>query len=52
VVNNGKTFTMKLAEIQPSQLYVCAEKLAYVMDNFNRYKPEQFEPIPVKKARR
>jgi hypothetical protein len=45
----AKTFTMKLAEIQPSQLYVCDEKLAYVMDNLNRHKPEELEPIPVKK---
>jgi hypothetical protein len=44
-----KIFTMKLYEIQPSQLFISSEKLAQVMKTLDPTKPESFEPIPVKK---
>ena len=44
-----KIFMMKLSEIQPSQLYICSEKLSEVMKTFNINKLESIEPIPVKK---
>jgi hypothetical protein len=40
---------MKLSEIQPSQLYICSEKLSEVMKTFNADDPKSTEPIPVKK---
>ncbi|MEM2987921.1 MAG: ParB/Srx family N-terminal domain-containing protein [Candidatus Bathyarchaeia archaeon] len=44
-----KVFSMKLCEIQPSQLYICCEKLHEVMKKFNTTSPKMMEPIPVKK---
>lgn len=44
-----KTFTMKLNEIQPSQLFISSEKLSNIMQSLNNLKPEQMEPIPMKK---
>jgi len=44
-----KVFMMNLSEIQPSQLYICSEKLSEVMKTFNRDDPKLMEPIPVKK---
>ena len=44
-----KVFMMKLSEIQPSQLYICSEKLSEVMKAFNTVDPKMMEPIPVKK---
>jgi len=44
-----KVFMMKLSEIQPSQLYICSEKLSEVMKTFNRDDPKLMEPISVKK---
>jgi hypothetical protein len=40
---------MKLSKIQPSQLYICSEKLSEVMKTFNADDPKSMEPIPVKK---
>ncbi|MBS7653969.1 hypothetical protein KEJ43_02720 [Candidatus Bathyarchaeota archaeon] len=40
---------MKLSEIQPSQLYICSEKLSEVMKAFDANNPESIEPIPIKK---
>jgi hypothetical protein len=42
-------FMMKLREIQPSQLYICSQKLCEVMKAFDPKKPESIEPIPIKK---
>ncbi|MEM4704453.1 MAG: hypothetical protein QXJ02_05225 [Candidatus Bathyarchaeia archaeon] len=44
-----KVFMMKLSEVQPSQLYICSEKLSEVMKTFNTTGPKMMEPIPVKK---
>ena len=40
---------MKLADIQPSQLFISSKKLSEVMKAFDPNKPESIEPIPVKK---
>ncbi|MEM3612480.1 MAG: hypothetical protein QXQ85_01455 [Candidatus Bathyarchaeia archaeon] len=40
---------MKLSEIQPSQLYICSEKLSEVMKTFDGNNPMAMEPVPVKK---
>lgn len=40
---------MKLNKIQPSQLYISAEKLSEVMKTFDPDKPDSIEPIPIKK---
>lgn len=42
-----KSFSMKLDEIQPSQLYVNSEKLNTVMKGIRT--SQQIEPIPIKK---
>jgi hypothetical protein len=42
------SFTMKLDEIQPSQLYISSAKLARVMTSFDPLRPESLAPIPVK----
>ncbi|MEM0006737.1 MAG: hypothetical protein QXR89_00510 [Candidatus Bathyarchaeia archaeon] len=44
-----KVFMMKLSEIQPSQLYICSEKLSEVMKTFDGNNPTAMEPVPVKK---
>jgi hypothetical protein len=44
-----KVFRMRLSDIQPSQLYICSEKLSEVLKTFNRDDPKLMEPIPVKK---
>jgi hypothetical protein len=44
-----KAFMMKLDEIQPSQLYISSEKLNEVMKTIEPKKPEEIEPIPIKK---
>jgi hypothetical protein len=46
-----KVFMMKLSEIQPSQLYICSEKLSKVMKTFNADDPKLMEPIPIKKLK-
>ncbi|MEM3958002.1 MAG: hypothetical protein QXO47_07325 [Thermoproteota archaeon] len=45
----AKVFRMRLEDIQPSQLYICFEKLCEVMKRFNPSDPWSIEPIPVKK---
>ena len=45
----AKVFTMKLTEIQPSQLYISSEKLTEVIRTSSPIKPETLEPVPVKK---
>jgi len=44
----AKKFMMRLDVIQPTQLYICLEKLVEVMKTFPEA-PELMEPIPVKK---
>jgi hypothetical protein len=44
-----KVFMMKFDEIQPSQLYICSEKLDEVMRAIDPMKPKTIEPIPIKK---
>lgn len=43
-----KTFRMRIDEIQPSQLFISAEKLSQVMKAFDKAKLESIKPIPVK----
>ncbi|MEM2050565.1 MAG: hypothetical protein QW506_06630 [Thermoproteota archaeon] len=45
----AKVFRMRLEDIQPSQLYICFEKLCEVMKRFDPSDPWSIEPIPVKK---
>jgi len=42
---------MKLADIQPSQLFISSEKLSEVMKTFDPNNPELIEPIPVNKLK-
>ncbi len=44
-----KVFMMRLNAMQPSQLYICYEKLFEVMKKFNVNDPKSMEPIPVKR---
>ncbi|MEM1580969.1 MAG: ParB/Srx family N-terminal domain-containing protein [Candidatus Bathyarchaeia archaeon] len=44
-----RVFLMKLSEIQPSQLYICSEKLSEVMKAFDVNKLESIKPIPIRK---
>jgi len=44
-----KAFMMKLDEIQPSQLYICSEKLDEVMRTIDSKRPDEIEPIPIKR---
>jgi hypothetical protein len=44
-----KAFMMKLDEIQPSQLYICSEKLDEVMRAIDPGGPSEIEPIPIKR---
>jgi len=41
-------FTMKLEEMQPSQLFISSAKLARVMGDFDPLRPDSLAPIPVK----
>jgi hypothetical protein len=41
-------FMMALADLQPSQLYISAEKLAHLEAAINFSNPEEIPPIPVK----
>ncbi len=43
------TFTMRLEDIQPSQLFINAEKLSHVLRAFDPSDPGTFPPIPVRK---
>jgi len=42
------TFLMKIAAIQPTQLYISSGKLNRVMRNLRRTKPIPVRPIPIK----
>ena len=42
-------FKAKLLNIQPSQLYICSEKLSRVIGSKSLINAESFEPVPVKK---
>jgi hypothetical protein len=44
-----EVFMMRLDEIQPSQLYICSEKLNEVMKTIDPVKQGAIEPIPIKK---
>jgi hypothetical protein len=44
-------FMMKLAEIQPSQLFISSEKLSQVMEDFSPITPGSLLPVPVKELR-
>jgi hypothetical protein len=41
-------FKLHLLKIQPSQLFISAEKLSRVLEDFDPNNPESLEPIPVK----
>ena len=45
----AKSFPMRLDRVQPSQLYISAEKLAEITKSFNLSNPCSPEPIPIKK---
>ncbi len=45
----AKSFLMKLDRIQPSQLYISADKLAEIMKTFSLSNRHLLEPIPTKK---
>lgn len=47
-VRMTRIFIMKLDAIQPSQLFISAEKLSQVMRDFDPLTPESLPPIPVK----
>lgn len=42
-------FRLPVDTVQPSQLYICREKLAAVQREFNPRLPETLRPIPIKK---
>ena len=42
-------FALGLDQLQPSQLFISAEKLAQVMETFDPNRPEALKPIPIKK---
>ncbi len=42
-------FHISLSDIQPSQLYLCREKLIKIQSQFSKKSTAGFEPIPVKK---
>ena len=42
------SFDANLAELQPSQLYICAEKLAEVERSLRNASGRSMEPVPVK----
>lgn len=44
-----KMFMMRLDKIQPSQLFICSEKLSEVMKNFVPDNSKLMEPIPIKR---
>ncbi|MFU8795869.1 MAG: hypothetical protein ACNA7X_01035 [Dehalococcoidia bacterium] len=46
-----EVFTMRLDEIQPSQLFISSEKLSQVMRDFAPITPDTLPPIPVKELR-
>jgi hypothetical protein len=43
-----KTFWKPIAELQPSQLFISADKLARVQASFDPGRRETMEPVPVK----
>ncbi len=45
----GSTFKKRLDDLQPSQLFVNAEKLAQVMSDNHPLTLESLEPVPVKR---
>ncbi len=48
-MKNSKTFDKRLADLQPSQLYVCREKLKVVEEQIRKEGSGSMEPIPLKK---
>lgn len=46
-----KIFMMKLAHIQPTQLFISSEKLSKVMETFDTDNPASMEPIPIKRLK-
>lgn len=45
----NKVFLLDIDKVQPSQLYINSEKLNRVREQFEPGKPENLEPIPVKR---
>lgn len=45
----GETFTVKLTDLQPSQLYICREKLADVLASNPLSSTSDIKPVPVRK---
>jgi hypothetical protein len=43
-----KILRLPLADLQPSQLYISAEKLARVQASFDPTRPKTMQPVPVK----
>jgi len=44
-----KAFSMRLDDIQPSQLFISSKKLSRILKFIEKAKPESVEPIPVKR---
>lgn len=44
----SEIFVMKLEEIQPCQLFINSEKLASLLRDYDRLKPDSLAPLPVK----
>jgi len=44
-------FTVRLDEIQPSQLFINSEKLSQVMRDFAPITPDRLPPIPIRELR-
>jgi hypothetical protein len=42
-------FIMRLDQIQPCQLFVNSEELSNVLREYDKFKPELLEPLPVKR---
>jgi hypothetical protein len=43
-----KRFYLQLKEIQPSQLYICDEKLADILKILDEGREDELDPIPIK----
>ena len=43
------TFTVKLLDLQPSQLYISSQKLTKILEITDFSKPESLGPLPIKR---
>ena len=45
----GSALRIKLTDLQPSQLYICSEKLSIVASKGSPRCPDDIDPVPIKK---